>query len=121
METIQDFDDMLILLHRNRVKYLIIGGLAFIYHVKPRYTKDMDLWIEPSKENIKRANKALAEFGSPLLLDAEKTDEILQLGIEPDRIDFFYLSPEFVLQQHGKNASMECMEMSKPAGLILTH
>lgn len=46
METIHDFEDMLLLLEKNRVRYLIIGGLAFIYHAKPRYTKDMDLWID---------------------------------------------------------------------------
>ena len=42
MEAIQDFEDMLLFLDKHKVKYLIIGGLAFIYHAKPRYTKDMD-------------------------------------------------------------------------------
>jgi hypothetical protein len=86
METIHDFEDMLFLLEKNRVRYLIIGGLAFIYHAKPRYTKDMDLWIDPDLENVKRANKALSEFGSPFLIDTKKK-EILQIGIAPDRID----------------------------------
>jgi len=87
VETIQDFEDLLYLLHRHRVRYLIIGGLAYIYHAKPRYTKDMDIWIDPVEENVKRANLALAEFGSPHLLDPESPEEILQLGIAPDRID----------------------------------
>jgi hypothetical protein len=87
MEAIQDFEDILELLDKHQVKYLIIGGLAFIYHAKPRYTKDMDLWINPSSENLKRANAALAEFGSPFLIDPERVEEILQLGVAPDRID----------------------------------
>jgi len=87
METIQDFEDMLVLLHKHGVKYLIIGGMAFIYHAKPRYTKDMDLWVEPSEENIHRANRALAEFGSPTLLAIDETTQIVQIGIAPDRID----------------------------------
>lgn len=87
METMQDFEDMLFLLHKHKVKYLIIGGLAFIYHAKPRYTKDMDLWIDPSPENVTRANNALAEFGSPYLLSNDSMEEILQLGVAPDRID----------------------------------
>jgi len=87
METIHDFEDMLLLLEKHQVRYLIIGGLAFIYHAKPRYTKDMDLWLDPILENVKRANKALAEFGSPFLLTPEKKEEILQIGIAPDRID----------------------------------
>jgi hypothetical protein len=87
VETIQDFEDLLHLFHKHSVRYLIIGGLAFIYHAKPRYTKDMDLWIGPSEGNVKRANIALAEFGSPYLLNPDAGEEILQLGVPPDRID----------------------------------
>ena len=87
METIQDFEGLLQILGKHRVRYLIIGGLAFIYHAKPRYTKDMDLWIDPMRDNVKRANAALAEFGSPYLLNPDNDEEILQLGVAPDRID----------------------------------
>lgn len=87
METVGDFEDLLQLLDDHAVRYLIIGGLAFIYHAKPRYTKDMDLWIDPSPENVRRANEALAAFGSPHLLTPGASDEILQLGLPPNRID----------------------------------
>ena len=87
MDAIQDFEDMLELLHRHEVKYLIIGGLAFIYHAKPRYTNAMDLWLQPSVENIERANRALAEFGSPTLLGFDEPTQIVQIGVAPDRID----------------------------------
>lgn len=87
MDTIQDFEDMLALLGKHKVKYLIVGGLAFTYHAVPRYTKDMDLWIDPAKKNVEQANQALREFGSPLLMDPDLTEEILQLGVAPDRID----------------------------------
>ena len=87
MEAIRDFEDMLALLERRQAKYLIVGGLAVIYHAKPRYTKDMDLWVEPSDESIARANMALAEFGSPSLLDVDKQEQILQIGVAPNRID----------------------------------
>ena len=83
METIQD---MLELLHKHQVKYLVIGGLAFIFHAKPRYTKDMDLWVAPEEENLHRANRALAEFGSPTLLALDEPTQIVQIGIAPDRI-----------------------------------
>jgi hypothetical protein len=39
--------------------------------------------------NVKRANAALVEFGSPYPLDPRKPEEILQLGVAPDRIDLF--------------------------------
>lgn len=45
MDTVQDFEDFLDLLDRHGVRYLIIGGLAFIYHAKPRFTKDIDVWL----------------------------------------------------------------------------
>jgi hypothetical protein len=87
METIQDFEDLLALLEKHHVRYLIIGGLAVIFHAKPRYTKDMDIWLDPSKGNLERANRALAEFGIPFLLESGHEEEILQLGVAPDRID----------------------------------
>jgi hypothetical protein len=88
MRTVPDFEDMLTLLHRHQVRYLIVGGMAFTYHAKPRYTKDIDLWLAADDENIDRANRALADFGSPALLDPGVDDQVLQVGIEPNRIDF---------------------------------
>jgi hypothetical protein len=87
VDAIQDFEDLLQMLSKHYVRYLIIGGLAFIYHAKPRYTKDMDIWIDSSRDNIQRANAALVEFGSPRLLNPDAKGEILQLGVAPDRID----------------------------------
>jgi len=91
METIQDFEDILVLFEKHKVQYLIIGGLAFIYHAKPRYTKDIEIWIDSRIKNVKTANNALLEFGSPFLLTPGKKEEILQLGIAPDRIDILRL------------------------------
>jgi len=87
VDAIQDFEDFLELLHRHDVRYLIVGGLAFIYHAKPRFTKDIDIWLDPEPDNLARANAALEEFGSPYLLNLEDEDEILQLGVAPNRID----------------------------------
>jgi hypothetical protein len=47
----------------------------------------MDIWIDPGRDNVKRANAALAEFGSPHLLNPDADEEILQLGVAPDRVD----------------------------------
>lgn len=88
MNSIPDFEDMLALLNKYNVHYLIIGGLAFIFHAKPRYTKDMDIWVENTDNNIEHANLALAEFGSPALLDFNNPTQVLQLGVAPNRIDF---------------------------------
>ena len=87
VEKIQDFEDLLFLLNKHGAKYLIIGGLAFIYHAKPRYTKDIDIWVDPSPDNVERVNASLLDFGSPYLLTPNNLKEILQIGVEPDRID----------------------------------
>ena len=87
MDTVEDFEDILELFARHQVRYLIVGGLAFIFHAKPRYTKDIDLWVDPEPDNVERANRALAEFGSPALLTVSEPDEILQIGVAPIRID----------------------------------
>jgi hypothetical protein len=87
VDAIQDFEDFLELLDRHGVHHLIIGGLAFVFHAKPRFTKDIDIWLDPEPENLARANAALTDFGSPHLLDLSNADEILQLGVAPNRID----------------------------------
>lgn len=87
MEAIQDFEDFLELLDRHRVRYLVVGGLAFVYHAKPRFTKGIDIWLGSDPDNLARANDALAEFGSPHLLNVSDPDEILQIGVAPNLID----------------------------------
>jgi hypothetical protein len=87
VETVQDFEDLLLLLRQHGARYLIIGGMAFIYHAKPRFTKDMDVWVDPDPDNVGRANRALAAFGSPALLDPANDGEILQIGVAPNRVD----------------------------------
>ena len=87
MRTVPDFEDILRLFAEHEVRYLIVGGFAFTYHAKPRHTKDIDLWVDSTQENVSRVNRALSEFGSPSLIDPEEPDEILQLGSDPNRID----------------------------------
>ena len=93
MRVTEDFLDLLVLLEREGVRYLIIGGYAYSLHAEPRYTKDLDILVEPSAENVLEANRALVEFGSPELLNPKAPSEILQLGVEPNRIDLFLSVP----------------------------
>lgn len=70
---------------------MVVGGYAVALHGRPRATKDLDIWVEPSIENAPRVMKALREFGAPLhgLLerDLETPGVGLQIGIPPQRID----------------------------------
>jgi len=79
------------ILNKHRVKYLIIGAYAVVYYTEPRYTKDLDIWIESSLENAKRVYKALSEFGAPLegikIEDFTNPKLVYQIGVEPVRVD----------------------------------
>lgn len=72
---------------RNDVKYLVIGGIAAVLYGVPRATFDLDILIEPSKENAQKLLDALAEagFGTAALTSA---DEIIdtEITIFTDRV-----------------------------------
>ncbi len=87
----QDFKEFIQLLNDNQVRYLVIGGYAVAVHGHPRYTKDIDIWIEISQENSQKLVAALTEFGFGSLgltpEDFQAPDQIIRLGYPPNRID----------------------------------
>ncbi len=69
----------------------MVGGYAVAVHGHPRYTKDINIWIEMSSENADNLLKALEQFGFGSLglksQDFLTPDQIIQLGYPPNRID----------------------------------
>lgn len=61
-----NFRDLLSALNRYDAKYLVVGGYAVVLYTEPRYTKDLDIWVEATMGNAQRVFRALAEFGAPL-------------------------------------------------------
>jgi DNA polymerase II small subunit/DNA polymerase delta subunit B len=59
----QDFKEFIELLNAAEVRYLVVGGYAVALHGYPRYTKDIDIWIERSTQNAERLLSALERFG----------------------------------------------------------
>ena len=86
-----DFNDLLKLMDQFQVRFLVVGGYAVIRHTEPRFTKDLDLWIEATAENAERCFLALASFGAPLAglgpLDFTQQGYIYQMGVPPFRVD----------------------------------
>ena len=86
-----DFKDLLKAFNDAEVKYLVVGGWAYAEYVEPRYTKDLDVWIEASSENANRVLTALRDFGAPLNDlsndDLSQLGTIYQIGLPPNRID----------------------------------
>ena len=91
MEIQPDFKELLILFNKHAVDFLIVGGYAVAMHGAPRFTGDIDLYINPVAENAKRILMALAEFGFAALdlneSDFQKPDYVVQLGVPPVRVD----------------------------------
>lgn len=87
----RDFKEFVELLNTNDVKYLVVGGYAVALHGHPRYTKDLDVWIELSPGNADRILSALDKFGLGSLNlkpdDFLEENQIIQLGYPPNRID----------------------------------
>jgi hypothetical protein len=81
------------LLNKFHAEFLIVGGFAVMKYGEPRYTKDLDLWVNNSRANSERVVSALKEFGAPLDHD-EITAEtfsgkqvVYQIGVAPVRTD----------------------------------
>ncbi|MCM8763072.1 MAG: nucleotidyltransferase [Candidatus Omnitrophica bacterium] len=91
MRAPSDYKELLKILNRRKVRYLVVGAYAVIYYTEPRYTKDLDIWIEPELTNAKKLYSALKEFGAPLkniaIEDFTNKNLVYQIGVEPVRID----------------------------------
>lgn len=87
----KDVRDLLVLLDQHGVRYLIVGGFAVAVHGTPRYTKDLDIWVDCSPDNAARLATVMDEFGFGSLglttTDFSTPDLVIQLGYEPNRID----------------------------------
>ena len=88
-----DFEELLESLNARKVRYLIGGAHALAFHARPRATKDLDVFIAPTRVNAERFIKALSDFfqgpapkyvSVKTLLDPKL---IVQLGVAPVRVD----------------------------------
>lgn len=87
----RDYEEFIESLNRNGVRFLIVGAHAVAFHARPRATKDLDLYIEPTPDNAERVLLAIRGFlGTDLgisVADLSTPGRIVQLGVAPTRID----------------------------------
>lgn len=107
MKVEKDYEEFLNLFNKHKVKYCIIGAFAVAFYAKPRYTKDIDILVEPSNDNARKILRVLREFGFGNLSlswdDLTTEGNILQLGYEPLRIDLLTKLEGFLFQDIWKN------------------
>jgi hypothetical protein len=91
MKREKDYEDLLRLFNKHKVNYCIVGAFAVAFYALPRYTKDMDILVNPGIDNGRRIIKALKEFGFRSLKlteeDFSREGKLVQLGYEPVRVD----------------------------------
>lgn len=97
MLTSPDFKELLRLMERYNVEYLVVGGYAVMRYAEPRFTKDLDLWISVEGSNPSAVFTTLKEFGAPLaglaVDDFREEGYFYQMGRPPLRVDIFMSIP----------------------------
>lgn len=88
-----DFKELISLLEHHGVKYVIVGAYAVMIYTEPRFTRDLDVFVSSSKENLESFRTAFAEFGFVLtdeqIEEFSKFDRMLTVGRPPIQIDVF--------------------------------
>jgi hypothetical protein len=105
----QDYQDIITLFNKHSVKFLIAGAYAMSKVGYSRSTYDIDLWIEKTKENAINIFHALDEFGVPFSIDPDDflaPNSVLQIGIEPNRIDILTDIDGLTFQEAWRNRQL---------------
>lgn len=86
--------EILELMLKHEVEFMLIGGYAVIYYGYMRTTGDMDLWLKPTNDNKFKMCKVFDEAGYEAQdiialehLDFEKKI-VFSIGVEAQKIDF---------------------------------
>lgn len=86
-----DFRDFVELLNKYEVEYMVVGGYALAFHGEPRFTGDMDIWIDCTEINAEKMVTVMKDFGAASLgftkEDFLEQGIIKQIGQPPLRID----------------------------------
>lgn len=87
----EDLREFVELLNALNVRYMVVGAFAVAYHGHPRFTGDIDLFVERSRDNAEKILRVIEQFGfGDLNLSADDflhEDQVIQLGVSPNRID----------------------------------
>lgn len=59
-----NIDPILESFNKQKVAYMLIGGMNFHLRHKPVLTYDIDFWVENTEENLSRCEKALVELNA---------------------------------------------------------
>lgn len=90
MKLQKDLREFIELLNSMDVKYVMVGGHAVAYHGFPRFTADIDFFIDCGRTNTRKLAELVTQFGFRSLADdlsSAQPGMVFQLGRPPHRID----------------------------------
>jgi hypothetical protein len=87
----RDYSDLFAAFNSVECRYLVVGAYAMVHYTEPRFTKDLDVWVDPDPGNAVRTFAALAAYGAPMegvtAEDFADPGLVFQIGIAPNRVD----------------------------------
>ena len=87
----RDFLDLFRLLNQHGAKYLLVGGYAVVLHGHNRFTGDLDVFIQRTRENAEAVCAAYHEFGlgrgEVTAKDFLEDRRLIRAGFEPMRLE----------------------------------
>ena len=94
----RDYEEFIAALNDHGVRYLLIGAHAVAFHARPRATKDLDILLDPTPGNARKALAAMRDFFGGVDLGYTVADLmdpgwVIQLGVAPVRIDLLSSLP----------------------------
>lgn len=98
------------LLNAPEVRYVILGAFALAYHGHPRYTGDIDFFVEPSPDNAEKLQRVFKKFDFANVgvskEDFTTMDQVVQLGVAPQRMDLIDLKIRGGFEEPGRPENM---------------
>lgn len=94
-----DWIELLSILSKYNLEYLIVGGIATSIYSIPRYTKDLDVFVNNDNNSLDKLRLVLKEFAGcninvPNSILSKRI--AIQLGNEPLRIDIL-INPDGII------------------------
>ncbi|MCX8482879.1 MAG: nucleotidyltransferase [Crocinitomicaceae bacterium] len=91
---IDKHQNLVSVLLKHNVDFLLIGGYAVIHHGYKRTTGDMDIWLKPHNDNKPKIIKVLKEVGViPESIEVVATFDftkhlVFSIWSDPEKVDF---------------------------------
>lgn len=95
MKFAESFSELLSAFTKHGVQFMIVGGYAVNFHGYERNTSDLDIWVQPSKDNLEKIATAMHELG----FDSDSVNTIkgfdcnkpflFHVGSKPEDVEVF--------------------------------